>query len=138
MLVGERRLVLEKSPWERWPPFPSNHPCKCPPLLPLLLHLLVLLSFPLPSAVEATCERNPVRGIKGENTLRETLILINCLIFPRDVRDALSCADLVYISLERHPRIPPRPCYTREFNRVPRPPFPSSRNPSRRRVLTVE
>ena len=93
MLVGERRLVLEKSPWERWPPFPSNHPWKCPPLRRSLNSSLLLFRCPWP----ATYERNPVRGIKGEEHGSKTLILINCLIFPREVRGALSRARILFI-----------------------------------------
>lgn len=45
-----------------------------PPLA--TFHLLARLSLALPSALAATCERNPVRGIKGENTLRRLLFLL--------------------------------------------------------------
>lgn len=100
MLVGERRLVLEKSSRERWPPFPSNHPWKCSPFLPFILSLP-----PLPSYRDL--RKEPRSRNKGGESGEETLILINCLIFLRDIRDALPPAELVYISLDHRKDVVP-------------------------------
>lgn len=93
MSVGERRLVLEKSPWERWPPFPSNHPWKCSPSYHLPSRFLLYYRI-------RDLRKEPRSRNKGGVRDEETLILINCLIFLRDVRDALLPAGLVYISLD--------------------------------------
>jgi len=98
MFVGERRLVLEKSSRERWPPFPSNHPWKCSPFLPFILSLPPLLSY---------LRKEPRSRNKGGESDEETLILINCLIFLRDIRDALPPAGLVYISLDHRKDVVP-------------------------------
>lgn len=62
------------------------------PLLPFILSLSPLLSY-------RDLRKEPRSRNKGGESDEETLILINCLIFPRDVRDALPSARLIYISL---------------------------------------
>jgi len=61
------------------------------PLLPFIL------SLP-PSCRDL--RKEPCSRNKGRESGEETLILINCLIFSRDIWDALPSAGLVYISLD--------------------------------------
>lgn len=68
-------------------------PVEVSPLLPLILSLPLSLSY-------RDLRKEPRSKNKGGESTEETLILINCLIFPRDVRDALPPAGLVYISLD--------------------------------------
>lgn len=65
------------------------------PLLSFILSLPPLLSY-------RDLRKEPRSRNKGGESDEETLILINCLIFPRDIRDALPPAGLVYISLDHH------------------------------------
>lgn len=74
-------------------------PVEVSPLPPTVRHSV---SVTLNRGRGGDLRKKPRSRNKGGEHRSETLILINCLIFPRDVRDALSCADLVYISLERH------------------------------------
>lgn len=69
-------------------------------LLPFILSLPPLLSYH--DLRKEPCSRN-----KGGESDEETLILINCLIFPRDIRDTLPPAGLVYISLDHRKDVVP-------------------------------
>lgn len=68
-------------------------PVEVSPLLPLILSL--------PSSFSCRdLRKEPRSRNNGGDSAEETLILINCLIFPRDVRHTLSLAGLVHISLD--------------------------------------
>lgn len=67
------------------------------PFLPFILSLSLSL-FPSLSCRDLRKEPR-LRNTGGESPTKKTLILINCLIFPRDIRDTLPPARLVYISL---------------------------------------
>lgn len=71
--------------------FPSYH-----------LFSLLLLCYRIRDLRKEPRSRN-----KGGESDEETLILINCLIFLRDIRDALPPAGLVYISLDRRKDVVP-------------------------------
>lgn len=68
------------------------------PLLPFILSLPLSLSF-LFTIIPRPTKGSPFEEYRERSPTKKTLILINCLIFPRDVRDALPPARLVYISL---------------------------------------
>lgn len=71
MRRGARRLALEERPRERWPPFPANSE-----------------DSPFGRARREEPEEeeeSPARSSRNKGS-RRTLILINCLIFSREVR----------------------------------------------------
>lgn len=76
------------------------------PPVEVFLHLPFILSLP-PLISYRDLRKEPRSRNKGGEYDEETLILINCLIFLRDIRDALPPAELVYISLDNRKDVVP-------------------------------
>lgn len=110
--VGKMAAISLQPPVQVSPPLPPTH----------------LLSVPLPLSVAATYGKKPRSWNKGGETRSKTLILINCLIFPRDVRQALSRARILFIfrwSATRMPHLRYTEFKQKVCNPVQRPPVSS-------------
>lgn len=89
---GREAIGSREEPAGKMAAISLQPPVEVFPLLPFILSLSPLLSY-------RDLRKEPRSRNKGGESDEETLILINCLIFPHDVRDALPSTRLIYISL---------------------------------------
>lgn len=90
---GREAIGSREEPAGKMAAISLQPPVEVFPLLPFILSLPPLLSY-------RDLRKEPRSRNKGGESDEETLILINCLIFLRDIRDTLPPAELVYISLD--------------------------------------